>query len=148
MYWERVPTLDFNKGDQVSKHSLLPASPPYVPAFSLAVIPPQAMMLPEAVRMVNMLLQRGLTVYCHCTAGINRATLAALGYLTFVQVNQCLYRWSAAVSNMPSSVWILMWIFQGMSLDEGVALVKKSRPVAHPYIECWNQVQAKLLGEL
>lgn len=43
-------------------------------------------MLPEAVRLLHVLTARGKRVYVHCTAGINRATLTVVGYLTFVQV--------------------------------------------------------------
>ena len=44
-------------------------------------------MLPEAVRMLYALKHAlGKRVYVHCTAGINRATLTVVGYLTFVQV--------------------------------------------------------------
>lgn len=43
-------------------------------------------MLPEAVRALNLLVERGKKVYVHCTAGINRASLTVVGYLTFVQV--------------------------------------------------------------
>ncbi len=47
----------------------------------------QALMLPEAVRMLYALKHAlGKRVYVHCTAGINRATLTVVGYLTFVQV--------------------------------------------------------------
>ncbi|GBG89942.1 hypothetical protein CBR_g50032 [Chara braunii] len=78
----------------------------------------QALMLPEAVRMLNVLVSRGRRVYVHCTAGINRATLSVVGYLTFVQ---------------------------GFTLDDAVQLVKKKRKVAHPYIDCWQEVKKKLL---
>jgi hypothetical protein len=43
-------------------------------------------MLPEAIRALNVLVSRGKKVYVHCTAGINRATLTVVGYLTFVRV--------------------------------------------------------------
>eukprot|EP00850_Spirogloea_muscicola_P004004 SM000017S02744 [mRNA] locus=s17:173:3853:+ [translate_table: standard] len=89
----RVPTRDFDRGDQ-------------------------AMMLPEAVRTINMLVSRGFKVYVHCTAGINRATLAVVGYLTFVQ---------------------------GMTVDEAVKVVRTARSVAHPYIECWQKVHDHIL---
>jgi hypothetical protein len=57
---ERVAIRDFDHGDQV-------------------------LMLPVAVRVLNMLLSRGMKVYVHCTAGINRATLTVVAYLTFIQ---------------------------------------------------------------
>ena len=49
----------------------------------------QALMLPEAVRLLHLLLANGKRVYVHCTAGINRATLTVVGYLTFVKVCCC-----------------------------------------------------------
>eukprot|EP00897_Mesotaenium_endlicherianum_P001689 jgi/Mesen1/1548/ME000134S00667 len=93
VFLERVPVRDFDRGDQ-------------------------ALMLPEAVRMLHMLVTRGCRVYVHCTAGINRASLTVLGYLTFVQ---------------------------GMSLDEALLVVKGARKVAHPYVECWTEVKTRLL---
>ncbi|KAG0566519.1 hypothetical protein KC19_7G069500 [Ceratodon purpureus] len=78
----------------------------------------QSLMLPVAVRLLNSLLARGMKVYVHCTAGINRATLTTVGHLTFVQQ---------------------------MDLDEAVELVKSARPVAHPYIDCWTEVRRRLL---
>ena len=44
-------------------------------------------MLPEAVRLLHLLVSSGKHVYVHCTAGINRATLTTVGYLTFVKVS-------------------------------------------------------------
>lgn len=49
----------------------------------------QALMLPEAVRLLHLLVTNGKRVYVHCTAGINRATLTTVGYLTFVKVCCC-----------------------------------------------------------
>lgn len=77
----------------------------------------QALMLPEAVRMLAVLVAMGKRVYVHCTAGINRATLTVVGYLTFVQ---------------------------GWDLQDAVQFVKKKRPQAHPYIDCWKTVRARL----
>ncbi len=71
----------------------------------------QALMLPEAVRMLHLLLSMGKRVYVHCTAGINRATLTVVGYLTFVR---------------------------GWPLEDAVNHVKHKRPQAHPYIDCWQ----------
>ena len=66
----------------------------------------QALMLPEAVRMLYLLKHAlGKRVYVHCTAGINRATLTVVGYLTFVL---------------------------GMALEEAEQLVKSKRSQAHP----------------
>ncbi len=79
----------------------------------------QALMLPEAVKMLHVLLAMGKRVYVHCTAGINRATLTVVGYLTFVH---------------------------GMHLDGALALVKGARSQAHPYVDCWKTVRARLLA--
>jgi protein-tyrosine phosphatase len=68
-------------------------------------------MLPEAVRMLHLLLSMGKSVYVHCTAGINRATLTVVGYLTFVK---------------------------GWQLEDAKGHVKARRPQAHPYIDCWQ----------
>ncbi|CAI5978834.1 unnamed protein product [Closterium sp. NIES-64] len=89
----RVPIRDFDHGDQ-------------------------AFMLPEAVRVVNVLLHRGHTVYVHCTAGINRASLTCVAYLYFVQ---------------------------GLRRDEAVTLVKNARPIAHPYLDCLADAKRRLL---
>lgn len=91
---ERVPIRDFDHGDQTA-------------------------MLPVAVRTVNLLLHEGCSVYIHCTAGINRATLTALGYLTFVK---------------------------GMDLDSALSIIRSARPIAHPYLDCWHSVTDRLLG--
>lgn len=53
----------------------------------------QALMLPEAVRLLHLLVTNGKRVYVHCTAGINRATLTTVGYLTFVKVCCCAYNY-------------------------------------------------------
>jgi atypical dual specificity phosphatase len=78
----------------------------------------QALMLPEAIRALNVLVSRGKKVYVHCTAGINRATLTVVGYLTFVR---------------------------GLGLEEAQTVVKRSRPIAHPYIDCWQVVRQRFL---
>eukprot|EP00892_Ulva_mutabilis_P000334 jgi/Ulvmu1/10300/UM060_0102.1 len=78
----------------------------------------QALMLPEAVRKLALLVAMGKRVYVHCTAGINRATLTVVGYLTFVQ---------------------------GWSLHEAETFVKSQRPQAHPYIDCWKTTRARLV---
>lgn len=78
----------------------------------------QSLMLPVAVRVLNSLIARGMKVYVHCTAGINRATLTTVGHLTFVQQ---------------------------MDMEDAVAMVKAARPVAHPYIDCWTEVRRRLL---
>lgn len=48
--------------------------------------PDQRRHLPEAVHMLTQLLAASHKVYLHCTAGINRAPLTALAYLTFVEM--------------------------------------------------------------
>eukprot|EP00793_Prasinoderma_coloniale_P003898 PRCOL_00003275-RA len=82
----RVPQRDFDKGDQ-------------------------ALMLPETVRVLASLIEEGHHVYVHCTAGINRATLATLGYLTFSQ---------------------------GWVLEDALERVRGRRPQANPYVESWH----------
>ncbi|KAL6780698.1 hypothetical protein ACKKBF_B12105 [Auxenochlorella protothecoides x Auxenochlorella symbiontica] len=78
----------------------------------------QAAMLPEAVRALHTLLAMGHRVYVHCTAGINRATLTTVGYLTFVQ---------------------------GLGLEEALRAVREARPQAHPYVDCWRTVRRRLV---
>lgn len=78
----------------------------------------QMVMLPEAVKVVATLLAMGKRVYIHCTAGINRASLVTIGYMTF---------------------------FQGNSLEDALRLVKSKRPQAHPYIDCWKAARARIL---
>ena len=85
----RVPQRDFDKGDQ-------------------------ALMLPETVRVLSNLADQDHVTYVHCTAGINRATLATLGYLTFVV---------------------------GWTMSDALALIKAKRPQAMPYVESWNIVK-------
>lgn len=43
---------------------------------------------PPSLLQLHALLSMGRTVYVHCTAGINRATLTVVGYLTFIQVGR------------------------------------------------------------
>jgi hypothetical protein len=78
----------------------------------------QAEMIPEAVRVLNLLLKTGHKCYVHCTAGINRATLTVLSYLTFVE---------------------------GHSLEDALELVKRKRPQAHPYLDCWRTARTRFL---
>ncbi len=61
--------------------------------------------LPRAVGRLRELLTGGHRTYVHCTAGINRAPLVVLAYLTFVE---------------------------GVSLPDAVALIKRGRPEASP----------------
>ncbi|CAG9462830.1 unnamed protein product [Pedinophyceae sp. YPF-701] len=79
----------------------------------------QTFMLPEAVTVLASLIKLGHKVYVHCTAGINRATLTTVGFLTFVE---------------------------GMELEQAVGLVRHKRPQAHPYIECWQAARRRILA--
>ena len=90
----RVPIRDFDHGDQ-------------------------GLMLPEAVRILAALLESGHHVYVHCTAGINRASLVAVGWLTFVE---------------------------GLRLEEAVEQVKGRRAQAHPYLDSWYAAKDIILG--
>ena len=78
----------------------------------------QALMLPEAVRLLATLVAAGHRVYVHCTAGINRATLTVVGYYTFVR---------------------------GAPLGAALKRVRGARPQAHPYVDCWRTVRGRLL---
>ena len=78
----------------------------------------QAEMIPEAVRVLSLLLKTGHKTYVHCTAGINRATLTVLSYLTFVE---------------------------GRGLDESYDFIKQRRPQAHPYLDCWWTARSRFL---
>lgn len=78
----------------------------------------QAEMIPEAVRVLSLLLKTGHKCFVHCTAGINRATLTVLSYLTFVE---------------------------GRSLDESYDFIKERRPQAHPYVDCWWSARNRFL---
>ena len=80
----------------------------------------QALMLPEGVRILSQLIAAGHKVYVHCTAGINRATLVSVGYLTF---------------------------YAGMDLKEAVSVVKSRRPIANPYVDCWKRARSRILND-
>lgn len=79
----------------------------------------QRQRLPDAVRALHRLLDARHRVYVHCTAGINRAPLTVLTYLTFVE---------------------------GMSIEEAMRLIHDARPEAAPYWEpyhnCWQDLVA------
>ena len=66
--------------------------------------------LPCAVQRFGELLTGGHRTYVHCTAGINRAPLVALAYLTFVE---------------------------GMAVPDAVALINRGRPEASPYWDAY-----------
>jgi len=79
----------------------------------------QAAMLPEMVRRLASMVAVGRRTYVHCTAGINRATLTVLGYLTYVK---------------------------GVELDEALHIVRTQRPQAHPYVDCWRLSRERQLA--
>jgi len=92
--YNRVPVYDFDRIDQ-------------------------AAMLPEMVRRLATNISVGRRTYVHCTAGINRATLTVLGYLTFVK---------------------------GMDLEDALSQLQQARPQAHPYVECWKLCRERMLA--
>lgn len=76
--------------------------------------------LPDAVRALHRLLDARHRVYVHCTAGVNRAPLTVLTYLTFVE---------------------------GMTIEKAMRLIHDARPEAAPYWEpyhnCWQDLVAE-----
>lgn len=74
--------------------------------------------LPAAVRGLAALLDAGHRVYVHCTAGINRAPLTALGHLTFVE---------------------------GIAPQQAFKLLRAGRAQAEPYWEAWSGCRSDLL---
>ena len=92
--WARVAVRDFDRIDQGN-------------------------MLPDMVATLATLVASGRTTYVHCTAGINRATLTALGYLTWCK---------------------------GMEYDAAHALLREARPQAQPYKVSWDAATARLLA--
>lgn len=72
--------------------------------------PDQRRHLAEAVRSLHELLAAGHRVYVHCTAGVNRAPLVVLGYMTFVEMQ---------------------------SPDLALAVLKEARPGADPSMEAY-----------
>ena len=61
----------------------------------------------------------GKKTYVHCTAGINRASLTVLGYLTFVE---------------------------GMQYEDALRIVRDNRPQANPYAVSWEIARERLLA--
>lgn len=92
--WARVPTRDFDSRDQANG-------------------------LPHASRALGALMLLGHRVYVHCTAGINRAALTVLAYLTDIK---------------------------GVPLDEAYKLVRERRSQANPYLESWKAARAHMLA--
>jgi predicted protein tyrosine phosphatase len=76
--------------------------------------------LVHAVVSLTRLLSAGHNVYVHCTAGINRAPLTVLGYLTFVE---------------------------GLRHEEALALIRTGRPQAEPYSEAWRGCRSDLVEQ-
>ncbi len=72
--------------------------------------PDQRKRLPDAVRALTALLSAGHKVYLYCTAGINRAPLAALGYLSFVE---------------------------RVAAEEAMIFIREARPAAEPSWEAY-----------
>ena len=79
----------------------------------------QAKMLPEAVRKLAAFQAMGKRTYVHCPAGINRASLTVVGYLTFVKQ---------------------------FDLEAALDAVRTSRPQANPYVVSWEIARARLLA--
>ncbi|HYN39388.1 MAG TPA: dual specificity protein phosphatase family protein [Rhodospirillales bacterium] len=83
--------------------------------------PDQRRSLPRAVACLRDLLAAGHRVYLHCTAGCNRSPLAALGYLTFVEMQPP---------------------------DAAMALLKQGRPQSDPSWEAYDGCRADLVDVL
>jgi len=60
-----------------------------------------------AILKLTTLVKDNKTIYVHCNAGICRATSTVLGYLN---------------------------LYEGMSLEEGLAFIRSKRPIANPYL--------------
>ena len=71
------------------------------------------------VRKLALFRAMGKRTYVHCTAGINRASLTVLGYLTFVE---------------------------GMTYDQALQIVRENRPQANPYAVSWEIARERLLA--
>jgi len=83
--------------------------------------PDQRRNLPRAVSSLRDLLAAGHKVYLHCTAGLNRAPLTALGYLTFVEMQPC---------------------------DDAMALLCGTRPESDPSFEAYDGCRQDLVEVL
>ena len=75
--------------------------------------------LPEAVANLAGLLERGHRTYVHCTAGINRAPLVVLAYLTFMEE---------------------------MPVPEAISLIQRARPEACPDWDAYYGCREDLLA--
>ncbi len=76
--------------------------------------------LPQAIRRLSELLGEGYRTYVHCTAGINRAPLVVLGYLTFVE---------------------------GMAVPDALSLIQQGRREASPYWDAYRGCREDVLGQ-
>ena len=83
--------------------------------------PDQRRNLAEAVRSLHSLLAAGHRVYVHCTAGMNRAPLVVLAYMTFVEMQ---------------------------AFDLALATLKAARPGADPSLEAYHGCRDDLLDIL
>ncbi len=83
--------------------------------------PDQRRQLPGAVRTLNALLTEGHKTYVHCTAGVNRAPLVVLAYLTLAE---------------------------GKTVDEADALLRRARPEVAPYLDVYYGCREDLLAPL
>jgi hypothetical protein len=83
--------------------------------------PDQRRHLPNAVRQLTNLLNVGHRVYVHCTAGLNRSPLTALGYLTFVEQK---------------------------TADEAMSVIRNKRAEADPSWEAYHGCRLDLLDAL
>jgi hypothetical protein len=84
-------------------------------------LPDQRLRLPSAVRALGGLLSAGHRVFVHCTAGVNRAPLTVLGYMTFVE---------------------------GLAPEAAFEVIRRSRPQAAPYWEAYHGCRADLVDRL
>lgn len=80
----------------------------------------QRTQLPVAMSALQDLLASGNRTYVHCTAGINRAPLTVLAYLTFVE---------------------------GMDIGQAMAMITYARPEAAPYWDSYYGCRSDLLDE-
>lgn len=83
--------------------------------------PDQRRNLPAAVRALAALLTDGHKVYVHCTAGINRAPLAVMSYLAFVEL---------------------------VAAEEAIAFIRRARAAADPSWEAHQGCRDDLIEAL
>jgi predicted protein tyrosine phosphatase len=83
--------------------------------------PDQRRHLPDAVRTLTTMLSSGHKVYLHCTAGLNRAPLTVLGYLSFIEM---------------------------VAPEEALAFIRQVRPAAEPSWEAYWGCRSDLAASL